>query len=78
MKKHIKNNLSQIWSNVRLMTKKERKAFIKYVININRYNCGFVEFEARDFLIDLIKNSECYFNKTGKNTPVKEFEEEGI
>ena len=74
----IQGSFTQIWANIQNMDVKERKRFIKYVIGLNKFNCSFIEFAAKDFLITLIKHSECYFNGLGYDTEVKEFKELGL
>lgn len=77
-KKLTQSSFTQIWFNLQNMTKQERKSFIKWVVNMNTKNCSFIEYAARPFLIELIKQSECFFNKTGTTTPVKEFIKLGL
>jgi len=71
--KLIEGSLKQTWANIIHMDIKERKKFIKYVINLNQYNCTFIEYAAKSFLTELIKKSECYYNGLGYHTEVKEF-----
>lgn len=77
MRNLLENNISQMWFNVQKMESTERKAAIKYIIGLHRNKSGFVEYKAKYFLAGLIDASECYYNQTGINTPVKEFKKLG-
>ena len=74
LKESIFMNLQMNWQNVQHMTKRERKLLIKEVTNLRHGNCSFVFYGARFHLIHIIHHSEPYFNKTGTQTKVKEFE----
>lgn len=74
MKNSLENGLDQMWFDVQRMTKKERKLTIKYIVNLNYYNSSFIDYQAKFFLAQLIQDSECFFNKTGTTTKVKEFD----
>ena len=77
MKELFKNSCTQFWFNAQKMEIKERKKTIKYIINLNKFNCGFIEYHAKFFMAQLIDSSECYYNKKGYSTKVKEFENLG-
>lgn len=70
-------DIRQAWQNVQFMEPRERKAFIKKVIALNRFTTGCIEYCAKYYLASLIDQSECYFNGVGYSTPVKEFFEMG-
>jgi len=71
--KSIFMGIDQSRQNVQFMDKRERKVFIKYVIDLSRTNCGFMYYHAKYYFASLIDSSECYFNEVGYSTPVKEF-----
>ena len=70
-------SIDQAWQNVQHMDKRERKVFIKKVIDLSKSNSGFMYYHAKYYLASLIDSSECYFNEVGYSTPVKEFMELG-
>lgn len=77
MKALFKNGCTQFWFNAQNMEAGERKRVIKYITKINRFNSGFIEYDAKYFMAQLIHRSECYFNGIGTMTRVKEFDQIG-
>lgn len=84
MKKYNKNirnlfeqNCSQMWFNAQKMEPDERANTIAYIIGLTRCNGCFIDYRAKYFLASLIDNSECYYNKVGYQTKVKEFDKLG-
>lgn len=80
-KKNIRNlfeqNLSQMWFNAQKMEVEERANTIAYIIGLNKYNGGFIDYKAKYFMAQLIDQSECYYNGKGLSTKVKEFDKLG-
>ena len=77
LSKSILMNIDMNWQNVQHMSNRERKKLINEVVSISRDNCSFVRYGAKLHLIHIIHHSECYFNKTGTSTKVKEFDKLG-
>lgn len=66
--------IGQSWQNVQHMGIGERKAMIKKVIALSSTKSSFIDYHAKYYLAHLIHASEPYFNVTGKQTRVKEFD----
>ena len=77
LSKSIFMNLEMNWQNVQHMDIRERKSLIKQVTEISNTNCSFIHFGGKFHLANIIHHSECYFNKTGTSTKVKEFDKLG-
>lgn len=84
MKKYTKNirnlfeaNLSQMWFNAQKMELDERKNTIAYIIGLSKSNGSFIDYRAKYFMACLIDSSECYYNKVGYQTKVREFDKLG-
>lgn len=77
MRNLFQDGLNQIWFNAQKMEKDERKKAIKNIIKSNRCAGGFVEYNAKWLLANLIHNSEPYYNGLGYSTKVKEFDKLG-
>ncbi len=84
MKKYNKNmrnlfadNCGQMWFNAQKMEAMERQNTIAYIISLSRCNGSFIDYRAKYFLACLIDSSECYHNRIGTSTKVKEFDKLG-
>ena len=62
--KSIFSKFDQDWQFVQIMSERERKQFIKKVEKLNRNNCGFIHFAAKEYLRSLIEYSKPYFNES--------------
>jgi len=77
LQESILMNINMNWQNVQHMDKRERKLLIKSVIRLSQTTCSFIMYGAKYHLVHIIHFSEPYFNQTGTQTKVKEFEELG-
>lgn len=77
LKESIFMNISMNWQNVQHMDKIERKLLIKEVVKMSKTNCSFIRYGAIFHLAHIIHHSEPYFNISGTQTKVKEFDELG-
>ncbi len=67
-------SIDQAWQNVQFMGIGERKLMIERVIALSSTKSSFIDYHAKYYLAHLIHASEPYFNVTGKQTRVKEFD----
>jgi hypothetical protein len=74
LKSSILMNIQMNWQNVQHMDERERKLLIKEVVNFSTTRTSFVLHGAKFHLAHIIHHSEPYFNKTGTQTKVKEFD----
>jgi len=77
MKNKFKKSIGKMWQNVQNMSVQERKETIEYIIQLNKFTSGFVDYQGKFFMAQLIQDSECYFNGIGTTTKVKEFDNLG-
>ena len=77
MRNLFADNCGQMWFNAQKMEVEDRVNTITYIIGVSKSNGCFIDYRAKYFLASLIDSSECYFNKKGYSTKVKEFDKLG-